>query len=220
MSEQNPEQGQDYDKSFRELMDSPEGVPLISKLTGFDSMRGALYHDLAQFAANIDEINMTRKEATIEINDVAEQFAGVLKEMVKGAANHDDIVDMASRLMLKDSTERVEMMNGLVDGLKMLDFKPDDLTDVIAGCVQQAETTNQAIENIEQMYRIDLTHDVEIFVQLLIQKKQQSIDSQPQMMVQTLEIKKDLKDHIGDIAKVALGVTVALAFDRLFHKKT
>lgn len=218
MTEQNPEQGMNSDNNIHEIIDSLDGMPLSAALVAFDVRRASLHDNLSEFAVNMPSIIALETRSTVDLDGVAECFAEILRVMVREEADQTAIINTAAVVMDNETAERSDLMNQLLGEKQIPKFKFKDIEDLITQCIKEAENIEQAIDTIEALYHTDLGNDVNNFVQLVVNKHQHQLDEQHAAAGQTIEIKKDAKEHVFDIAKVALGVTVALALDRFIHK--
>jgi hypothetical protein len=223
MTEQNPELDRHYDEEFRKIMDSPEGSPVEADLglAKFDEGRSRLHDQLSEIAANMDEISEGKEKVPVNLDGIAESLGEVLRLRLNEGGGIDELVETAFAVILADNVERIKLMNYLLGEPVMPDFKPEDLRALIVASTKNLGTISDAIDKIEQVYHIDLSEDVEQFVRMLINKHLHDTQahSGADSQMQTIEIKKDMKEHAVDVAKIAMGVTVALAVDRLLHRR-
>ncbi len=216
MPEGSPDKSPDYNKIFHEVIDAPEGVRLLSRLTGFDDGRGKLYDHLSNVATNFTKATSGEQQSTMELDDIAARFEGMIRAMLASGDSIDDIVEMTIRIMFDDNTQRRELINGLLnDPDAIAASKHEDLRKEVEDCIKKAESTEGAVETIVQTYHLRLAEDVSKFMQVIVDKQHDHGVDQA-----TLEIKKDMKDHVTEVAKIALGVSIAFAVNKLINRNT
>lgn len=206
------------DASFREIIETEVGGSFPSLLK-FDTSRNQLYDRLAELAIQIPELLHAGERQDIDIAEVNDSF----EELVKSVYTEDGMsavfLDTVLDLILSDSRERISMMRAALDeSSSMADFKHDSLKALMSDLIDVASSDDEALDNLVTMYNYDLSRDIESYVEQLVHKSHQSPSEPNQESPSTLEIKKELKDHVTDVAKIVAGVTIALTLDRLLRR--
>lgn len=223
MSEGTPEKGQDYDRHFQEMIDSPHGVKFISELGKFDTQRGDLYDRLLNLANGVDETIHEQEQALVSLRSVAEQLGGMLQAMFESGDSVDDIVESITEVMINDADERKSLLDDLLGEELIITFSREETSQALKQIIVTADSNEDAIERIVKTYHADLSADVSAFIERLIVGQDYTLHTHTEDQAeseQTFNIQKDFKDHVLDIGKIAAGVTVALALDKLIRRRS
>lgn len=212
----------DDDYNFREIIEKDVGGSLPA-LLDFDERRNGLYDRLAQVAVEIDESRDRHGETDIKYEGIKGSFKNFLKELYGSITDHDTRLEVVARFIKTDSDERIHMMRGFLgDDNCLEEFEQSCLEDILNHIIATSETVDDVLNGIAELYEDDLLNDIDVYMGHLISMHLEKLNDEPHSHdddeVQTLEIKKSVGEHVVDVAKIAAGVSIALAVDRLLRR--
>lgn len=217
--------GQEHDEelTFREIIEKDIGGALPALLK-FDEKRNRLYDRLAEVVVEMSE-SQGLGESEVEYTGIGDAFKNLLKEIYMNNSDHDVGFEMVLNFIKCDSDERIGMMRGFLDDEDecLQVFEREHLEAILSSIVADCDTVDELIDGVTDLYETDLLSDVDVFRGHLIEAHHQkyhdgSGDEASSDEVQILEIKKTKGEHAADVVKIALGVSIALAVDRLIHR--
>lgn len=206
------------------------------KLGYFEDERSVLYDELSELAARASETREAGKKVEIPDHErMSEAYAELVCGILASGADIDTKIDQIVDITKRDTDERVNLMNALT-GCKdtcLPHWSQEKLRtgimDAIVSDVDPANTiSGEYAEDLEQTTSVYVAHlngeaecgeyKVEPGIYDEAGEREHMHDDAAQG-VAVIDIRKDWKDHAADVAKIAAGVFIALAADKLIHRE-
>lgn len=186
---------------------------MMQAMAGFDEQRSIFCDGLAEMAVQAGG----RGSDGIELPNAAGLTSAaelLFKAVVEESAAIDDAKNLLMQIILDDDNERITMVRQILEGDECFDiFDHDYLGWMIDEAIEGADAASQVATKLVELYRECIEHDVRMFVAHLDGQNEGnaeaiSVDSSP-----------SLRRHAMDVAKIAAGVAIGLAMNRLLWRQ-
>ncbi len=114
-----------------------------------------------------------------------------------------------------EKEERVRMLNSLIGVEALTTYNNEDVDLAYDTIFKKNGSADKALKDIIKFYSYDLVDDVRIYVDI---DEADSLPDEEEENIHSSNPDKSIKDHIVDAAKIASGVFLALAADKLIKK--
>lgn len=192
----------------------------IQTMAIFDASRLAIYEQFADVADQMS--NPTSEQPILQINYVTltEGLRAAITDILEDDQDMGENLQLVVETIRTDYEDRYDELNEILDDIVFDTPEHEQIEAFVLKTAAKSETYHQTIENIIRRYVDDLEHDVRAFTSLLfeIHGREDHVHDES-TEPSTLEIKKEFKDHVTDVAKIVAGVTIALAVDKLLKRK-
>ncbi len=206
---------------FDELITGAETC-LTAVVSDFDFARKQMYEQLSELARNFAPVMYSGQTYTIDIDSISDPFEALLRAVLENSKDVDTDVRLIVDAFKDDSDERVDMMNSLIkcENGCIEYYDPDYLE----GKIRQLLLTDEPIEELAAYYALDIRTDCDNFMQHLLEEfrtdhVKHAHNEEDSDDYEIVSVRKEVRDHVFDVAKVAVGTLVALAMDRAWQRR-
>ena len=224
MSEMHAENADNNEEMFAGLVESLDNERQDDDVYAqFERARHEFYDSIAESVIEAYEEPLDRM-VTLDVTEVAVSFEGVLKDVYVNSTSYDDFVDTLANVLADDAHTRAGFLNSTLHqyGLSMKYYDRETIDAQIRDTVTSSESPNLkgSLESLASMYIDDLSSDMGKFLQVMLEKAGGSHSDRGVIDDRDLSAPKTetLKKHAVDIAKIAAGVSIAFAVDRLLRR--
>lgn len=205
------------DAKFHEITAGMFTAGEVAKVQ-FDQARHELYDQLAEMACELSENPHDQTTKTFSFEGVYTSVCEVVKSILNNDIHMDENVSVLVDTLVEDNVQRTQLIEGLLDGVKFQSLSREQIGVIVRTIMSESKTTDETIDSIASYYLDELKTHFITFAKLLVEKPNEAAHVHGETEQATLEIKKNVKDHALDVAKIAAGVSIALALDKLLGR--
>ena len=198
-------------EEFREIIAAEGGM--MQALAGFDEQRGIFCDRLAEMAAQASGGGSDRIEI-LNIAGFTSAAEQLFKTVVEESASTDDAKNLLMQIILDDDNERITMIRQILEGDECFDaFDSGRLEEMVDEAIEGAEVASQVAAKLAELYRECIGYDAKMFVGHLGGENEDDTENM------SVDSKPGLRQHAVDVAKIAAGVAIGLAVNRLLRRQ-
>jgi hypothetical protein len=200
------------------------GSMLLDALNRFDREREGLYDWLSSIAVEAPEAAEYHQATSELIDNTADAFTELALAVRISSSDIDDEKKQIEKLILQDDNERVELFSQLVECECFDALNEERAQEIVNDIYSESEDEKGLSEVIHTIYRANLAGDIQSFAGH-VQEKHDQVEAitQSEIVNETsidmIISVPQLKKNALDIAKIALGASIALMASRKFMKK-
>ncbi|TXG77524.1 hypothetical protein E6P97_01530 [Patescibacteria group bacterium] len=224
MSEVNAENADNSEEIFEGLIENLENEEYGSDTYAkFDRARHEFYDTILETVSAAYEEPLEHS-LSLNVGEVAISFEDVLKGVYTSSTSYEDFVGTLTNILTDDAQTRADFLSSTLRqyGLSANYYGHDVIDGLIRNAVSNSEETSlkDALGSLVDMYVSDLTSDMHEFLQVMLEKAEQShigrgvIEDGDELGSKSEAFKK----HVVDVAKIAAGVSIAFAVEKLLKR--
>lgn len=182
-------------------------------LTSFDESRQDLYGRLQALMANPVDVSLYAEDTGKLMSAAARNFADLSLEILREADDRESSQSQIVTLIKGDDEERVKKFSEATGDDAFVCMDREYIEEHVAEVFNQSETDTDLSEFFYQLYGSVISSDVEKLINLAQTRYAKRMQLEMESKPSTLTV---IGSHALDVAKIAVGATVALwAYKRM-----
>ncbi len=201
-------------------------IPVIEMLNKFDEERHGLYDWLSSVAVESPDVSEYQEATSELITSTAGAFRDLTVVIRRSSQDIDGEKAELEKLWQQDDNERVELLSQLVGHECFEALDGESVSQLVDDLYQESDDGKSLAENTYTVYRAYLAGDVELFAGHVQDKhdvvhgKNLDTKAQDSMKIEITMPEPGVRKHVLDVAKIALGATIAIVVARRYFDKS